>query len=249
MKYTLGLDIGSTSLGWSIFDVENKKLIDVGVRIFDDGRENKTHKPLSVKRREARSARRLNKRRKIKMKNLVNTLTKIGLLPKNEKERKALKDINPYRKIRSDDKNKMDEILKSRKMPLYALRVKALDEKLELYEIGRVLLQLGQRKGFLSNRKDNESTGGKIKIGNDKLAEEMSNYNARTYGEYLYKKHLEQSEHPIRLKNAINNDKGIAFPYRKDYKNEFNKIWDKQKEFYPDILTDTNKEIIEHILY
>ena len=39
MKYRLGLDMGATSIGWALFDIENKSIVKTGVRIFDDGRE------------------------------------------------------------------------------------------------------------------------------------------------------------------------------------------------------------------
>lgn len=35
-KYTLGLDIGITSIGWSAVDQEHADLIDTGVRLFNE---------------------------------------------------------------------------------------------------------------------------------------------------------------------------------------------------------------------
>ena len=40
----------------------------------------------------------------------------------------------------------------------YELRRSGLREKLELHEIGRLLLHLNQRRGFLSNRKTDKAT-------------------------------------------------------------------------------------------
>ena len=34
-KYVLGLDIGITSIGWSIIDVVRGKLLDMGVHMFE----------------------------------------------------------------------------------------------------------------------------------------------------------------------------------------------------------------------
>ncbi len=39
-------------------------------------------------------------------------------------------------------------------MPLYLLRKRALDHRLEPFELGRVLFHLIQRRGFKSNRKE-----------------------------------------------------------------------------------------------
>lgn len=41
MKYSLGLDIGTSSIGWAVVDLENKRIHDVGVRIL---KNPKTHK-------------------------------------------------------------------------------------------------------------------------------------------------------------------------------------------------------------
>ena len=63
----LGIDIGTSSIGWALLatdsDVSPNRIVDAGVRIFpagvdgdiDSGRE----KPQNLKRRDARSARRL----------------------------------------------------------------------------------------------------------------------------------------------------------------------------------------------
>ena len=72
IKYRLGLDLGATSIGWALYDIENEKIIDLGVRIFDDGRDAKSKASLCVKRREARGVRRLNNRLHMKKESLIN---------------------------------------------------------------------------------------------------------------------------------------------------------------------------------
>ena len=34
-KYSLGLDIGTTSVGWAVIDLEKERIHDLGVRIFE----------------------------------------------------------------------------------------------------------------------------------------------------------------------------------------------------------------------
>lgn len=263
-NYKLGLDLGATSIGWSVINSDSCKVIDTGVRIFDDGRDGKKV-ALCVARRKKRGARRRNKRRKMRMKTLINHLVKIGLLPEDEVERKALKDLNPYKNSTSGDPEEMDKIKKSILMAIYALRAKALDKKLGLYELGRIFLQLAKRRGFRSNRKDSKEDNSFFTESNERLMEEMKG--CRTYGEYLYKKRLKElisfSKNPpqIRLKKAFSDNsneneseskklkRGVLFPFRKDYENEFDAIWDKQKEFYPDILTDENKRKIRDDIF
>ena len=227
MKYRIGLDMGATSIGWSVFDVENQNLKDFGVRIFDDGRDDKSKASLCVKRRNARGARRLNSRRHIKTAELLKILTSLGLFPADKAEKENLKKQSPY-----------------------VLRKEALDRQLSPYELGRVFLQLGKRKGFKSNRRDNKEEGGKLKAGYKELLNAMGEKGARTYGEYLFMRLLEHKE--IRLSKVFDENgkyKGGLFPFREIYEDEFAKIWQKQKEFYPEILNEENCRKIKDVMF
>ena len=229
MLCKFGFDMGATSIGWSVFDVESKKLIDTGVRIFDDGREDKSKASLCVKRRNSRGARRLTDRRHLKTNELVKIFVRIGLFPKDKKERTGLELLNPYK-----------------------LRAEALDKKLEIYHLGRALFHLAQRKGFKSNRKDDKAEGGKLIKGFEELKKEIEKCGARTYGEFLYKKYLNNPKEDLRLKNTFDESgkfKGGLFPFREIYEQEFAAVWDKQQEFYPHILTAENKKIVEGLIF
>ena len=135
LNWRLGLDLGTNSIGWSVFsldkDNEVLELVDLGVRIFSDGRDSKTNEPLAVSRRIARGQRKSIYRRKLRRKQTFRLLQKQGLFPKDKNDCMKLKDLNPYE-----------------------LRIKALDEKLTPFELGRVLFNLSVRRGFKSNRKD-----------------------------------------------------------------------------------------------
>ncbi|MBQ4084031.1 MAG: hypothetical protein IJC30_00020, partial [Alphaproteobacteria bacterium] len=227
MKYRLGLDMGATSIGWAVYNIENDTVEDMGIRIFDDGREDKTKKSLCVKRREVRGARRLQNRKRMQKAYLLKTLIQYGLFPKAKEEQQALKSSD-----------------------VYGLRKKALDEKITLYEFGRVLFQLVQRRGFLSNRKDNREEGGKLKAGYAHLKEKMASENARTYGEYLYNQIL-RGESP-RLKGIIDSDgkfKGDDFPFRELYIMEFETLFEKQQQYYSDVLTSDLKALLKDVLF
>ena len=58
MKYSLGLDIGTTSIGWAIVNEDKKRIEDCGVRIFETPENPKNGESLAQPRRDARSARR-----------------------------------------------------------------------------------------------------------------------------------------------------------------------------------------------
>lgn len=220
MKYRLGLDLGTNSIGWSIFslDDENKvqELTDLGVRIFSDGRDPKTKEPLAVARRAARSQRKLIYRRKIRRKQTFRLLQSQNLFPATKEECLSLKSANPYE-----------------------LRIKALDEKLEPYELGRALFNLAVRRGFKSNRKDGsrEETSEKKSTSETKSQADMQNAldkaikesGYRTITEFLYK--MQDKNGGTRFTPG----RMTYYPTRKMYEEEFNKIRSAQENYYPTI--------------
>ncbi|MFC4652784.1 type II CRISPR RNA-guided endonuclease Cas9 [Lactococcus nasutitermitis] len=84
-KYSVGLDIGIASCGWSIIDIDKKEIVDLGSRIFPSG-----NAAGNQDRRSFRGTRRLIRRRK----NRLSDLTKfLEILDKSVKfDEKA----NPY---------------------------------------------------------------------------------------------------------------------------------------------------------
>jgi CRISPR-associated endonuclease Csn1 len=166
---TLGIDLGTNSLGWSLIqytDQEPDNLKDCGVRIFQEAVEDKTRTPKNQARRQARSARKLISRRKMRRQYLLKLLQGNKLLPENKAE--------------------LEEFF-AEKDP-YEIRKKGLDEQLTAYEFGRAIYHLDQRRGFKSNRKtdkkDTKETG-KVKAGISELQENITASECRTLGEYL----------------------------------------------------------------
>ncbi|MBR5932418.1 MAG: type II CRISPR RNA-guided endonuclease Cas9 [Treponema sp.] len=220
MKYRLGLDLGTNSIGWSIFSLDDEnnviELKDLGVRIFSDGRDPKTKEPLAVARRTARSQRKLIYRRKIRRKQVFRLLLSQSLFPAAKEECLSLKSANPYK-----------------------LRIKALDEKLEPYELGRALFNLAVRRGFKSNRKDGsrEETSEKKTTGEIKSQADMQNAldkaikesGYRTITEFLYK--MQDKNGGTRFTPG----RMTYYPTRKMYEDEFNKIRSAQEKYYPTI--------------
>src|SRR5690606_33297430 len=129
----LGLDLGPTSIGWALVDKVAGKLIASGVRIFPEGVDRDQQGGELSKnetRRIARGMRRQIARRARRKARLRDALVLAGLLPADRDEQQELAALDPYE-----------------------LRRQALDRPLTLYEIGRVLMHLNQRRGFLTNRK------------------------------------------------------------------------------------------------
>ena len=226
MSYTLGLDIGSKSIGWALLSAKPKRsIIDIGVRVFPEGvdRDNKgAEKSKNATRRDARGARRVHQRRNMRRDELVKALRESGILPDDEE---ALKDL-------------------LKKEP-YQFRAEGLDEKLQLHEFGRVLFHLNQRRGFKSNRKTGEANekskiakGDKDHKGANEIENTIKEGKVRTIGEYFAKFVSEKS----RIRGQ--------YTFRLMYEMEFDKLWEKQAEYYPDILTeDWRKKIRDEVIF
>jgi len=252
MAKILGLDLGTNSIGWALIDREkitstNEKgtgIIACGCRIFKEGvNKNSSGKEVSrnTTRRIARGARRKNYRFKMRRKRLIKELKKLEMLPDNR-----------YYTFKKHDK-------KNHTIELFKLRKKALDEKIRLEDIGRIFLQINNHRGFKSNKKEDAVTnidkdkekellGVKGTI--QKLEKRIKECNCRTIGEYYYFliEQNKNSHNPNEPKLLHENDflRGEgAYTSRELFEKEFDAIWEKQKEYYQDILTDENKEIIK----
>ena len=243
MVKRLGLDIGTNSIGWWIYEVSNGqpvKVLDGGVRIFSDGRDPKTGASLAVDRRNARAARRRRDRYIQRRTNLMSRLALAGLMPDDPIEAKALEDLDPF-----------------------ALRAQALDGVIPLKHLGRALFHIDQRRGFKSNRKtesgDNE--GGKIKDGAARLDQAMMSAGARTYGEFLHKRraattdlrHTTAVRTRLTLRQAVGQDKpelGYDFyPNRRHLEEEFHLIWKCQEVHHPELTDELRDVLFETIFF
>ncbi|WP_321366240.1 type II CRISPR RNA-guided endonuclease Cas9 [uncultured Celeribacter sp.] len=244
----LGLDIGTNSIGWWLYETEGDGpsaritgVIDGGVRIFADGRDPKSKASLAVDRRAARAMRRRRDRYLRRRATLMKLLARSGLMPSDPAEAKGLELLDPY-----------------------ALRAKGLDEALPLTHFGRALFHLNQRRGFKSNRKtdrgDNES--GTIKDATARLDQEMMANHARTYGEFL---HLRRQKAPdprhvptVRTRLSIGQRGGPDaqeeagydfYPDRRHLEEEFQELWTAQAGFHPELTEDLRDLVFEKIFY
>ena len=104
MEYRLGLDVGTNSIGWAVVGLDKEKkpseVIDMGARIFSDGREpaakGRVGDSLAVSRRLARGARRNRDRKNSRVRHVIALLVDFGLISENREERKCVYDIDPY---------------------------------------------------------------------------------------------------------------------------------------------------------
>lgn len=170
MQKILGLDIGTNSIGWSVIEhyLENHegRIAGLGSRVIPmEGREKDFEAGTSVSktadRRQARSARRLLQRYKMRRVRLIKVLKQLGWFPNDfPEEFKELEKFNinnfvPFEPCTIDEAKKIfntEQI--STDWVIYFLRTKALKEKITLQELARIIYHFNQRRGFRSSRKD-----------------------------------------------------------------------------------------------
>ncbi|WP_276502655.1 type II CRISPR RNA-guided endonuclease Cas9 [Terrimonas pollutisoli] len=162
-KKILGLDLGTNSIGWALIklDSENKdgKIINLGSRIIPLGAEVSNFEQgnpqtKNADRRMARSIRRMGKRYKARRNKLLYILYQTGLLPDQFQfsapfdNPLAIQKINllPIRK----NSNQLTAV------ELMRLKVKALTESIGLKEIGRLIFNYNQLRGYSGGGEDEE---------------------------------------------------------------------------------------------
>ena len=223
----LGLDLGSSSLGWAILDIDESKIIKQGVITFDTGmlKTQGGYTSPTRDRRITRSGRNLIRARKYRKWSLLKILIKHDFVPLNEEE---LNDWSKYEKgkIRKFPSNtrflkwlacdfSYQQNGKKYKNP-YELRVKAIDEKLTKHELGRALYHLIQRRGYKDIGGQDDDTKKQLerrsKEGLDSAIKEN-----RTLAEALQKDFLQK-----------NKKARTQYPYRYEYENELEVICKQQ---------------------
>lgn len=219
MKKILGLDLGTTSIGWALVneaESENEKssIIKLGVRVnpltvdeqtnFEKGKAITTNADRTLKR----TARRNLQRYKLRRENLISLLKKEGFITEDS--------------VLCEKGN--HSTFETRR-----LRAKAVTEEISLEELARVLIMLNKKRGYKSSRKANSSEDGNLIDG-------------MTVARKLYDEHLTPGQYTYQL--LCKGKKFIPDFYPSDLYAEFEAVWNCQKQFYTDMLTDELREAL-----
>lgn len=241
-EYTLGLDVGSNSVGSAWIDLDSRD-ITMGVTVFPAGveeRDDKRGAPKNQARRSYRSQRRMTRRRAKRKHQMRRFLLERGWMPMTPEEQKRWLEedaFNPWR-----------------------LRSEGLRRELTCLEFGRVLLHMAQRRGahgFDVDLEDEEA--GKIKKAISHTREEMAKAKARTFGQFMAMKFEErrrsvgkrkkQIRMPIRNRKTASGEGTYEFcADRQLIWHEFNQLWEKQKTFGGPLaqqLTDACRKLLD----
>ena len=208
MKKILGLDLGTTSIGWALVNESEKEkssIDKVGVRIiplttdeesdFQKGRST----TLNANRTSKRGTRRNLHRYKLRRKALLDILKKHHIISQSTQLTNEVgKGKNPH--------------------AIWELRAKATTQRIELEELAKVFIAINKKRGYKSNRKAKDDGDGQA-IDGMELAKKLYNENL-TPGELM-------------LQRLVKDKKGSPDFYRSDLQNEFDRIWEKQSEYYP----------------
>ncbi|MDD4747482.1 MAG: type II CRISPR RNA-guided endonuclease Cas9, partial [Salinivirgaceae bacterium] len=217
MKKILGLDLGTTSIGWALVneaenDNEKSEIIKLGVRVnplsideitnFEKGKSITTN----ADRTSNRSKRRNLQRYKLRRENLIEILQQNGFITENL--------------ILSEHGNETT-------FQTYRLRAKAATAEITLTEFARVLLMINKKRGYKSSRKINSTEEDGQLIDGMEVAKK------------LYEENLTPGQLVLQILKA--GKKYIPDFYRSDLQNELDTIWNFQEQFHPEILTDDFK--------
>ena len=223
MKKILGLDLGTSSIGWALVNeaetaAETSNIVRLGVRVnpltVDEQTNFEKGKPITTNadRTLKRSMRRSLQRYKLRRQHLVELLRREGWITTDT--------------LLSEQGNRST-------FQTYRLRAKAATEEITLEELARVLLMINKKRGYKSSRKAKGGDEGQLVDGMD-AAREMydEGLTPGTYG-------------MIQLKRG-----GTSFLpefYRSDLVAELDKIWAVQAPFYPEVLTPEFRQQIARL--
>jgi len=255
-KYAFGLDLGLNNVGWAVIEHgDNARIESFGTYVFNSPLTEDSDATSGLKSRDRgmkRRSRRTLKRRADRKKALYRLLAEKGFLPLAEEAR-----VEMFCRHREN----------GIEVHPYALRAKALTEKLEPFHVGRVLCHLNQRRGFLSPRDlmlkgvgaqtdakfdtDDEESGlvkGEIK----QTREAMEGFptigaflaNRMRHGEPVRKKtkkHRQDVSKEELKQRFVRHDRAML-------EKEFHAIWNAQSKHHP-LLTPELKRQVEDLIF
>lgn len=219
MKKILGLDLGTTSIGWALVnekenDNEKSSIVRLGVRVnpltvdeksnFEKGKSITTN----ADRRMKRSMHRNLQRYKLRRKNLIECLVEHGLISA----------VTP-----------LFELGNKTTFNTYRARAKAVEEEISLEDFARVLLMINKKRGYKSSRKIKDTEEGELVDGME-------------IAKKLYQEGITPGQLLLSLFQQGKKNKPSF--YRSDLQAEFDKIWDVQAKHYPAVLTDEFRKTV-----
>ena len=229
MKRILGLDLGTTSIGWAYVHLNEsnptQSKVKTGVRITPittvERDEFKSGQAISTtaNRTQKRGARKNLDRYQLRRKRLREIINKKGWLSESESIHFAETD------------------------QIWSVRSRAASEKIDLSEFARVLFHLNKKRGFKSNRKantaENSDTAFKTAIKESDRAVKELGY---TIGQWVSEQIQERSSISQRVYRNITWSRSL-------HQEEFDRIWETQSKYYSELTPSLKKEIGDYTIF
>ena len=207
MKYRLGLDVGTASVGLVALQLDEKnqpvKPVYQSVRIFNEpmlpAKKGGIGEPRKAARRLARQQRKGRQRSSRRLKRIAELGRLMGLEP--------------------------DAILADKGQHIHKVRAQAAVAEVSLEDLLRIFLKMGKRRGYYGDFKANKDDDrGQVESGIHSLRTEMEESGCDTLGQYLWGR-IKDGRH-LRLK-----DDGL-FADRQMVEDEFSRIWKTQEKYH-----------------
>lgn len=227
MKKVLGLDLGSGSVGWAFVlesekETEKSQIVRSGVRVIhygDNVVKKDSHGNISESREPIKDFEKgmglsLNAGR-TKMRGARRNLQRYKLRREN-----LIEVLLQQGFIKAD--TPLNEQGRETTHETLRLRAKAATDPISKENFARVLLMLNKKRGYKSNRRAQ---------GEDAVAA----VDSMSVAKKLYKNNTTPGAFAYQL--LLDGKKSLPDFYRSDLQEEFDRIWEFQKQFYPAVLT------------
>lgn len=243
MPNLLGLSIDVNAIGWALMDADTKKIVSMGSRIFPVACENYGSGKRELSKRAYKRVKRttrLRYQRKRKRKiSVLSILVQNGMCPISEKA---------LMKFKKEKSFPQEELKAWFQINPYELRAKALNEPLDLFELGRIFYQITLRRGFPvseRNRGKKENTmyfGSPVqdRIGINHTLRQIQN---RTLGDYLNSL-LPKEKETYRFTHERLRNRYLT---REMFQEELHQIWEHQQQFHAQLTPELKTALIGNL--
>ena len=242
MSKKLGLYLDATSVNWTLVDQKTSALIDMGVYVFPAGCDN-----FGSGRREQskRASRRLLRLRRIRYARirarkfyLLREMAKHNMCPINQDE------LVHWKRNKVFPASSLSSWLATNP---YELRVKGLNEKLSLEELGRVFYQISRHRGYRFGERNSKLADNILskgipsegKIGYDQTRRQLK---GETLGTFLNSIYPQENQSYKSKNERIRNRICTVDMYFK----EVHQIWAIQSNFYHQLTDELRDKFIGH---
>jgi CRISPR-associated endonuclease Csn1 len=184
MKKILGLDLGTNSIGWALVNTDEngkpQKIEGMGSRIIPMGSDKLDYEKgvgitKNAIRREKRTARKMNKRYKLRRNKLLYILNELEMLPEQFQFKQGIPEPTKLQELELLPINKGTLQLNS--LTHYELKANALREPVrDIKDFGKILYQFNQLRGYAggNNKDDRKGKVDEPDDDNEKKAYEVS---------------------------------------------------------------------------